>query len=146
MSTLVSGLFKIVCATCPAHVAVHESVRYQDGILIHYECHGKQHLGVMYPYFERTITIKNGARYRYVFNSINPDVSCLTEPIDCIYVLDTELESLSPEKVTKMHEQLADGIQRAEKPSFLSDEEWAQRLAEGHNALALLARFKTEGK
>ncbi len=141
---LVSGLFKIVCATCPAHAVVHESVRYQDGLLVHYECHGKHHLGAMYPYFQRVIVHRNGERYQYAFNVQKPDVSCLREPIDCVHVLDTELESLSPEKVAEMHQQLAERLPLAEaaprSPAFTEDE-WNQFLAEGRKTLDLLARF-----
>lgn len=102
---LVSGLFKIVCATCPAHAVVHESVRYQDGLLVHYECHGKQY---------------------------------------CVHVLDTELESLSPEKVAEMRRQLAErlpAIEAAVRPESYTEDEWIQLIADGHKTLDLLSRF-----
>ena len=141
---LVSGLFKIVCATCPAHATVHASVRYQDGLLVHYECHGAQHLAAMYPYFSRTITQRNGDRYRYSFNVVKPDVSCVGEPIECIYVLDTELDSLSPTMVAEMRQQLTKRIPIAEAeptPSMYGDDEWKEILADGRKALTLLTRF-----
>lgn len=141
---LVSGLFKIVCATCPAHAVVHESVRYQDGLLIHYECHGKQHLVAMYPYFQRVITHKNGERHAYSFNVVKPDVSCLTEPVECIYVLDTELDSLSPPYVADMHQQLAErlpAVEAAVRPESYTEDEWSQLIADGHKTLDLLSRF-----
>lgn len=148
MSQLVSGIFKIVCATCPAHAVVHESARYQDGLLIHYECHGKQHLAAMYPYFQRVLIHRNGERYQYAFNVVKPDLSCLREPIDCIYVLDTEMESMSPEKVTELHRQLAERlpvIEAAVRPESYTEDDWRQLIADGHKTLDLLARFaKTE--
>lgn len=145
---LVSGLFKIVCATCPAHAVVHEHVRYQDGLLIHYECHGKQYLAAMYPYFSRVIQFMDGERWSYSFNVQKPDVSGLREPIECVHVLDTELESLSPEKCTEMHRQLAErlpAVEAAARPDGYTEAEWDQLIAEGHKTLALLSRFAEVG-
>lgn len=143
--TLVSGLFKIVCATCPAHAVVHEQVRYQDGLIIHYECHGKQFIVAMYPYISRVITHRDGGRYQYAFNVQKPDLGCLHEKVDCIYVLDTELESLSPDKVTEMSNGIAERLKECEgmeKPSYLSAEEWSEVLEEARRALTMLSKFK----
>jgi len=141
---LVSRLFKIVCATCPAHAVVHEQVRYQDGLLIHYECHGKTYLAMMYPYFSRALTHKNGDRCQYSFNVVKPDVSFLPEPIEHIYVLDTELDGLSQDRCAEMRRQLAENFPRAEaapRPAHYSEDEWSQILAEGRKTLDLLTRF-----
>lgn len=145
MEKLVSGLFKIVCATCPAHAVIHESVRYQDGLLVHYECHDKEYLVAMYPHLTRAIVHKDGGRWLYAFNVVKPDVSCLHEPIECVYVLDTELEPMSPERIAEMHKHLSESLPIAEvsgRPSFCETEEaWIDLLAEGRKTLALLARF-----
>lgn len=143
--TLVSGLFKIVCATCPAHAVVHEQVRYQDGLLIHYECHGRQYLAAMYPYLSRVITHRDGTRYSYAFNVRAPDVSVLHEPVDCIYILDTELESLGPAKLSELHQHMMERLpiaEKAEKPNMYSDDEWKAILADARKMLDLLTRFR----
>ena len=144
VENLVSGLFKIVCATCPAHAVVHEHVRYQDGLLVHYECHGKQYIAMMYPYFSRVIQYRNGERYAYSFNVQEPNVSELREPIECIHILDTELDSVSPERCREMHKQLAErlpAVEAAARPNGYTEDEWEKLLADAHKTLALLARF-----
>jgi hypothetical protein len=145
---LVSGLFKIVCATCPAHANVIASVVYQDGLLIHYECHGKTYLAAMSPYFSRVITHRDGERCQYTFNVKSPDVSCLREPIDCIHVLDTELKALSRGECVEMRRQLAAGFAKAEvakRPDGYTEAEWSQLLSDGRKTLDLLTRFAETG-
>ena len=144
-SKLVSGLFKIVCATCPAHAVVHASVPYQDGLVIHYECHGKQYLAAFRPVFTRTV-VHGTERYAYAFFVQKPDVSNLREPIECIHVLDTELDPLSPKEVAEMRDNLAkhlppEGAPRPLGFSKYNDDEWTLVLRDGHEALKLLTRF-----
>ncbi len=144
MTKLVSNLFKIICATCPAYATVHTTARYQDGLLVHYECHGKHHLATLQPYITRNITYQ-GTRYAYAFNTVKPDVSVLAEPIDCLYVLDTELGSLRPAQVTELHYQLMLSLANAvaaRKPDRLTEAKWRAWLDDGHAALTLLAKFK----